>query len=237
VTNGGAASVHVYDGGSLKLLHELKVAEDPDNLRFDPAGDRVYVGHGSGKTGAIGVIDPVKPSLVQNIPLDGHPESFQLESRGPRIFVNVPSARHVAVIDRVKGKVVATWRVDGRDNFPMALDEEHRRLFIACRTPAKVLVFDTTSGKTVASFATVGDADDLFYDAEARRIYVIGGGGSVMIVHQDDPDRYSPRASAATAPGARTGLFVPAHHALYVAAPRHLTQPHRLLVFDADTRK
>ena len=48
-----------------------------------------------------------------------HPEAFQLEKNGRRIFVNVPNSRHVAVIDRDKGEVIARWKTDlAFANFP-----------------------------------------------------------------------------------------------------------------------
>src|SRR5438270_138810 len=82
---------------------------------------------------------------------DGHPESFQLEKNGNRIFVNVPTAGQIAVVDRVKREVIAKWPLVGaQSNFPMAIDEDHHRLFVGCRKPAKFLVYDTETGKPVA---------------------------------------------------------------------------------------
>jgi hypothetical protein len=91
--------------------------------------------------GALGVIDPVTMRLTGSIRLKNHPESFQLEYDGPRIFVNVPDAKQIAVVDGVAGKVLATWPLeDVRANFPMALDEKQHRLFVGCRQPARLLV-------------------------------------------------------------------------------------------------
>jgi len=97
------------------------------------------------------VIDPEKAAKVAEINLDAHPESFQLEKSGNRIFVNVPGANEIEVVDRKKRQVLAKWPVtDAKSNFPMALDEAHHRLFVGCRKPAKVLAFDTETGKVVA---------------------------------------------------------------------------------------
>src|SRR6185437_6637131 len=143
-----------------------------------------------------------------DIELAGHPESFQLESTGSRIFVNVPNAQQIAVVDRKKGNVVATWELgEMRANFPMALDEVNHRLFVATRRPAALLVYDTESGKRVASLPIDGDADDLFFDAEHKHIYAICGQGVVDVIRQQDADRYAIIAKMATAAGARTGLF------------------------------
>src|SRR6266853_2059185 len=121
---------------------------DADNIRYDAGARKVYVGYGYG---ALRALDPATGDSSGDIRLAGHPESFQLETRGPRIFVNVPPARHVAVVDRAKQAVVATWDVPGAEsNYPMALDEPGRRLFVGARRPAVLLVYDIDSGKVVA---------------------------------------------------------------------------------------
>ena len=163
---------------------------------------------------------------VAEIALSGHPESFQLEANGTRIFVNVPDANHVAVVDRVKRAVVATWPIgDAEANFAMALDEPGRRLFVATRLPSLLLVYDIDSGRVIAQLPIGKDADDLFFDAARKRLYVICGEGRIDVVRQVDPDHYSIEASVGTAPRARTGLFVPEDGRLYVAAPAAADAP------------
>src|ERR1043166_4093030 len=94
-------------------------------------GEGIDVGYGSG---ALGIIDVGSGLKSGSIPLAGHPESFQLEQDGPRIFVNVPAANQIAIVDRIKKQVVSTWLLDGAHaNFPMALDEANHRLFVGCR--------------------------------------------------------------------------------------------------------
>src|SRR5205807_7571226 len=104
---------------------------------------------------------------------------FQLERHGNRVFVNVPSAHQVAVADRESGKVIARWEIAHRGNFAMALDDERRRLLIACREPARLLMLDTQTGKQVADVECVGDCDDIWLDRDTRRVYLTGGEGFV----------------------------------------------------------
>jgi hypothetical protein len=118
----------------------------------------------------------------------------------------------------------------------MALDEEHHRLFIGCRKPAKLLVLDTDNGKTVAAVDCVGDTDDIFYSAEMRRIFIVGGEGVVTAVQPINPDRYAPAGQIATATGARTGFFVPTSRTLYVAAPKRDGQACQLHLLQAEPR-
>jgi hypothetical protein len=86
------------------------------------------------------------------------------------------------VIDRQARKLIKKLTLNGaRANFPMALDEADRRLFIGCRSPAKLLVMNTETGQTIATVEIVGDTDDLFYDAANKRIYVSGSEGEITV--------------------------------------------------------
>jgi len=148
-----------------------------------------------------------------------------LEKHGRRIFVNVPNAGHVAVIDRDKGEVTATWKTDGESaNFPMAFDEANHRLFIGCRMPSKLVVLSTESGDVVASVDISGDPDDVFYDSRRHRIYAICGAGKIDIIEQTDANIYKALTKVDTANGARTGLFVPERDALFIAVPHRGAQ-------------
>ncbi len=114
----------------------------------------------------------------------------------------------------------------------MALDESQHRLLIGCRAPARMLVIDTESGKQTASVEIVGDTDDLFYDAARKRVYVIGGQGFLDTFEQKDADHYAHLDHIATAPGARTGLFVPDWGKLFVAVPHRGAQRAEVLVYE-----
>jgi len=115
-----------------------------------------------------------------------------LEKAGTRAFVNAPDRKEIEVVDLAKNSVVAKWPVTSAlKNYPMALDEAHHRLLIGCREPARMLVFDTQTGKQTASVDIVADTDDLFFDARRGRVYVIGGGGSVDVFEQKDDDHYT----------------------------------------------
>ena len=229
VANGSANRVDILDGSSLARIQSVEGLNDADNLRYEAGARKVYVGYGNG---ALRALDPATGGSLGDIRLAGHPESFQLETRGPRIFVNVPPAPHVAVVDRTKRAVVATWDVPGAEsNYPMALDESGRRLFVGARKPAVLLVYDIDSGKVVAKQPIGGDTDDLFFDPERKRLYVICGEGRIDIVRQDGPDHYSLEGTVRTAPRARTGLFIPEEARLYVAAPAIGTSPAGLLAY------
>jgi len=216
VANGRSGRIDVFTGSGLAATEHVGGLGDVDNLRYDAASRQLYAGYAR----AIAAIDARTAKQLREIKLAGHPESFQLESMGPRMFINVPSSGQIAVVDRSNGTVLATWAVGAQKaNFPMALDEADRRLFVATRRPAALIVYDTDDGRQVANLPIGGDADDLFFDAARKRVYAICGQGMVDVVQQRDPDHYLATARVTTAPGARTGLFAAHRDALYVAVP------------------
>jgi DNA-binding beta-propeller fold protein YncE len=190
------------------------LGDDADNIRRDPITRRIFVGYGNG---GIAVFDP-DGNKVGDIRVDAHPESFQLEKSGPRMFVNLPRSQKVAVIDRLKSAVMTSWPTDdAQSNFPMALDEADGRLFIVCRKPAVLLVLDTRSGAVVEKLPTVGDSDDVFYDQQRKRIYVSGGEGAIAVYQQKGANQYNEIARLEAVKGARTSLFVPQLGRLFLA--------------------
>ena len=232
VTNGDGDTLDIYDAQSLKLLNQVVLGDDPDNVRFDATTGYAYVGYGTGNESALGVVDVRTGTKVADITLSGHPESFQLEDGGQRIFVNVPTARHIAVVDRNKGSVVETWPLsNATENFPMALDEGNHRLFVGTRSLAKLLILNIDTGKTITSLDSSGDADDIFYDTQNERIYVSGGEGAISVFEQTDPDNYSLIDKVDTAEGARTSLFVADSGTLYVAVPHRGSQQAEVRAF------
>ncbi|HXE53982.1 MAG TPA: PQQ-binding-like beta-propeller repeat protein [Tepidisphaeraceae bacterium] len=232
VANGKDGSCRIFDDRSFQQVGLVDLKDDADNIRYDAASRRFCVGYGDG---GLACIDPETGKQLADVKLDGHPESFQLEARGRRIFVNVPTAHQVAVIDRDRLRIVAKWPVKGAAaNFPMALDETDHRLFIGCRSPARLLVLDTQTGKLLASAPIVGDTDDLFYDLKHKCIYVSGGEGKITIVRQETTDRYAVAGELTTIPGARTSFFVPDAGTLYLAVPHRGTQRAELRVFKTE---
>src|SRR5436190_8705504 len=222
VANDKGGICKIYDGKSFQAVAQLDFKDDADNVRYDSATKKIYVGFGSG---GIGIVNAADGKQVGSIKLTAHPEAFELEKNGKRIFVNVPNSRHVAVIDREKGEAINKWKTDlAFGNFPMALDEANHRLFVGCRLPSKLVVLNTESGDVVAKIDISGDPDDVFYDRKRHRIYAICGAGKVDIIEQTDPNTYLASAKVNTADGARTGLFVPEGDTLFVAVPHRGSQ-------------
>lgn len=223
-------TVKMFDGTSLQLLKTIEYGDDADNLRYDSSRQRVYVGYGDG---ALAELD-TEGQKVAETKLSAHPESFQLEKNGPRIYVNLPKSRQIAVVDREGHSVVTTWGTGmSLANYAMALDEANHRLFVATRFPARLLVMETGSGKTVQKLSAVGDCDDIFFDQARKRIYATGGEGAISVFEQQDPDHYREVIRVPTMKGARTSFFSPELGRLYVAVRRQGSTPAMIQIFEA----
>jgi DNA-binding beta-propeller fold protein YncE len=230
IANGQGDGVRTIDATDYRTVKAIALGDDSDNVRYDAAAKRLYVGYGSG---ALAAASPADGTVSGRAQLAGHPESFQLERSGLRIFVNVPTAGHIAVVDRAAMKVTATWPVTGAaSNFPMALDEAGHRLFIGCRRPARLLVYDTSTGKEIGAVDIVGDTDDLFHDAARQRIYVSGGDGFIDVLDARQSTALTRVARVSTPAGARTSLFVPGQGRLYLAVPHRGAQRAEIRVYE-----
>lgn len=228
VANANDGTVRLYNGKSLAQFKVISYGSDADNIRYDAGTGHIYVGYGEG---ALGELDQ-DGNRLSDIKLDAHPESFQLEKNGQRIFVNLPDSRKIAVVDRKARKVVAEWPMgDLQKNFPMAFDEADQRLFVVTRQPPRLVVIDSQNGHQVTNLPAVGDCDDVFFDAQRKRIYATGGEGAITVFEQQSPDHYVERARISTRAGARTGIFSPDLNHLYLAVPRRGGQPAELRVY------
>ena len=215
VASAGDGSVRLFRGGDFSPIGAVDLGDDADNVRLDTATGRLIVGFGGG---GLATLDPARASLVGRIGLPAHPEGFQLDPHSHRAFVNVPEARQIAVVDIATGRQIATWRAPGlAANFPMALDPSGGAVATVFRRPPRLVLLDAVSGAVTARLETCGDADDVFFDARRRRIYISCGEGVVDVLRQD-PTGYRELGRVRTGAGARTSLFVPELDRLFVAA-------------------
>lgn len=191
-------------------------------IKYDSSEKRVYVGYVkyfswlSAETGEKG----------PEIELSGRPESFVLEDNGKRAFINIAKRGEVQVVDRTTAKVIATWTLkDAKGNYAITADQSAGgtgRLFIAARDPAVLIVLDMKDGREISRHEIAGDADDAWYDAPGKRVYVScgGGGGKVAMILQKSADEYTVEHMEATNAGASTSVLIPERRKLIVGAPK-----------------
>jgi len=235
VASGRGGDLEIFSGEDYSRVARVPGLDDADNVRRDEAGGpgRVIVGYGDGALAGIDV-GAGDARLAWSVPVPAHPESFQLEARGRRAFVNTPGAGGLQVVDRTSGneRVLAGWSLgDSGANFPMALDEDDARLFVGCRRPPKLLVIDTTSGSRVAELEICGDTDDLFFDRKRERLYVSCGEGFIDVIDRLSTDEYRHRERIRTRAGARTSYFSAGKDELYLAVPAREGQEAEIRVY------
>ncbi|TMH83526.1 MAG: hypothetical protein E6H49_02170 [Betaproteobacteria bacterium] len=219
VVSDHGGKLRFYDGRSFDLLKTVDFGANADNLRYEPDEKRVYVGYGAG---AIAMLDPgTMERLPKEFKLGSHPESFQFERKGSRIFVNLPDQEAIGVIDRGTGAVVK-WEVKGAaTNHALAFDETSQRLFSAALQPGKLWVIDSSSGRIVGTVRIVLGVDDIWFDAGRKRILASGHAGFVSVIQQKDPDHYELVANVPTAVGGGTSFYLKTRtsEGLYVGVP------------------
>jgi DNA-binding beta-propeller fold protein YncE len=219
----------LFKGADLSPAGSIELGSDADNVRVDSKAGRIFVGHGDG---ALALLDAATHKSVGSVALKAHPESFQLDANTDRIFVNVPNADSIDVVDRISGKRIASWPTANRSaNFAMALDQAHQRVLVAFRRPAELGVFSAADGSPVASVRTCNDIDDVFVDSKRDRTYISCGEGFVDVRATEGSSSYRSIGRIATAVGARTSLYVPELDRLLLAVPAKFTTAAAIWVF------
>jgi hypothetical protein len=228
VANAGDGSVRLFQGADLSPAGRIDLGDDADNIRVDARANKLY-----GK-GAIAIIDPVKRVKIGDVPLDAHPEGFQLDGAGTKIFVNVPTARQIAVVDIALGKVTKTFPMrDARSNFPMAIDHENERVLSVFRSPARLIAVAMRDGSVQASVDICGDADDVFVDSRRHRVYVSCGEGFIDVI-AGSGTQYVRIGRVTSAAGTRTSLWVPELDRLFLAVRGAGVESPAIWVFPAE---
>jgi DNA-binding beta-propeller fold protein YncE len=239
VDDGGPNQVEIFDGTSFKLLGTIPMGAHADVSVYDPGSKLFYVGNGGRQAKeeytSISVVDTTADKKVGDIKIDGDRiESVRLEQKGPRMFVNVYYKGDVAVVDRTKQTVIATWSYsqEGKNFGSMAFDEPDHRLFVHARDPGKVLVIDSDSGKLVTSLPCQGDYDDAIYDSATRRLYLIGTPFLKVWQKSSEGDRFDILGQVPTAFHSITGFLVPSLNRLFIAVNHHGTTDAVVQVYD-----
>jgi hypothetical protein len=229
VACGGDGQIRLFSAADFASLGAIALGDDADDVAPVPGSAAVAVGFGQG---GLALIDPARRAVAATVTLPAHPEAFRIDAGGVRAFVNLPDAHQIAVVDLGARRQIAAWTVPGlHGNFPMVLDPDDATLAVVFRSPPALVLLRVADGAVIARQPACSDADDAFFDAKRLVFYVSCGAGSVDVFRRDRAS-LSRIARIATAPGARTSLFVPGIDRLFVAAPAPLpgAAPARILV-------
>jgi hypothetical protein len=224
VTDSGDGLSKIVDGTTYAVVGTVKLTPGADTLSYDASRDRLWIVTGGKNATAklkettVSEVDPATGRRVGDLTFDtDFTEAIAFEQKGKRAFVNVTGKHYVAVVDKDSRKVIARWPVkEGENNAPIALDEDHKRLFVVTRKPFKLVVLDTDSGRTVASFDAPKRTNELIFDARNRRLY-LAGDDYVAVFRQKGADDYEEVARVPSAHGAKTAILVPEAERLFVA--------------------
>jgi hypothetical protein len=214
----GSGLFNVFDGESYKIVKTLRFKDDADNVRYIPATHLAYVAHAEKM---LGVIDASTYDLKADIKLPDTAEGFEKEARRPRMYVNIPGANLVAVIDTDKNEVTHTYPTTmATGGHPLALDEASRRIYVGCHKKPMVLILDTESGKEISGVDIAGGVDDIWLDARRKRLFASCGDGGLVVLKVVDADHLEPVESIETPKGSRTCFYAPETGRLFLAVPR-----------------
>ncbi|MGO8786246.1 MAG: hypothetical protein ACLQVL_02530 [Terriglobia bacterium] len=240
VIDGEPGLIRIYDGRDYHPLQTVTLLADADSLGYDPTAKLAYVTNGG--RGAkldytlLSAVDTNTGERAGDIKVStGVLEALAIEISTSKIYINLTRDNQVAVLDREKRTVLATWPITrGKRNIAIALDEDHHRLFVGCRNSdmgGSIVVIDTQTGKEIGVLPIGGWVDYLAWDPLSKRIYASCGTGYVYVFQQRKPDHYDLAGKAETAVMAKTALLVPELHRLFVAVPHIGGGSARILVF------
>ncbi len=215
VASGSTGDCIFYNATTFQKVASVHLAGDADNIRYDAIDRKMYVGYGKG---GMAMIDPATHKQIGDVKLPAHPESFQLDKKNNRLYVNLPDDHSIAVIDLKSFKVVDTWKINKlRANFPMTLDTATNHVIVGFRHPAVLVVYDGKTGNEITRNDLVDDVDDVFCDAAKQLVLASGGGGFINIFQKASGSTYKLVANIASRDGARTSFLVPSLRTFFVA--------------------
>lgn len=229
VTRSEENKVDVFDPTNLQLLQSIPVADDADAIVYDPSNSLVYVANGDAHLATL--IDPKKRTTAGTISLPGKPEYPALDSKTGLLYQNLADVSAVAAISLAQRSIVGQWSLAPCEGpTGMAIDSEHRRLFVVCSRNAMLVVFDLEGHKVTSSMSIGGGPDVVAFDAGLHRIYSAGKGGKLTVIQQDGPDVYRPLDLIRTHYGAHTLVVDPVSHRVFVGYASLFNHP-RIAVF------
>jgi DNA-binding beta-propeller fold protein YncE len=217
VTGSGDSSVTMFDLTTLKVLGAVKAGAGADALIFDEASGHALSFNGGGNSAT--VIDGRTGTSVATIPLGGRPE-FAVSDGAGKVFVNIEDSSAVDEIDSRTNRVVRRWSLAPCESpSGLAIDVAHRRLFSGCENKM-MAISDYAAGKVIATVPIGSGVDADRFDPGTGLAFSSNGEGSITVVHEDTPDKFSVAETVTTAAGARTMEIDRASHRLFTVTAK-----------------
>ena len=214
-SNGRANNVTIFDLKTLATIAEVATGRNPDAIVYDPASKLVFTMNGRDNNAT--AIDAEKGTVAGTVALSGRPEFAVADGRGT-VFVNIESKNTLTAIDSKQLTVKSNWDMPGCDGpTGLSMDREHRRLFSGCE---KVMaIIDADSGKTVADVPIGAGVDATAFAPPSGLAFSSNGeDGTLTVIHEDSPDKFSVVANVPTEAGARTMALDPDNGTVYLVS-------------------
>ncbi len=222
ISCGQSATVLVFDPATLAPRGKVAVGENPDAILFDAYSGRVFVFNGRSRDAS--VIDAASEKVVGTLPLGGKPE-FAVTDGAGRIYVNIEDKSEIAVIDARTLKLLARWPLaPGEEPTGLAIDLKRHHLFSVCGN-RRMIVLDAASGKILASVETGRGTDGCAFDPGLGWAFASNGEGTVSVVSESSPGKFTRLENVPTRAGARTIAVDPARHILWLPTADFGTTP------------
>jgi len=214
ISDGKASTVLVFDLKSMKVLNQVASPKGPDAIIFDPATSRIFAFNGESNSAT--VIDAASGKLAGTVDLGGGPEFAAADGNG-YVFNNLEDESLVLKINSRELKVEQRWPTApcARPS-SMAMDRADRRLFVGCRSKV-MAVMDADTGKVITTLPIGDHVDATAYDPDSKLIFNSNGEGTITVIRQDSPDKYSVAETIETLPRAKTMALDPKTHQLYLS--------------------
>ena len=217
VTASGDSSVTMFDLATLEVLGTVKAGAGADAMIFDEASGHAFSFNGVGNSAT--VIDGGTGTSLATIPLGGRPEFAASDGRG-KLFVNLEDSSEVVELDTKTNRVTRHWSLAPCESpSGLAIDVAHHRLFSGCENKT-MAVSDYTAGKVIATIPIGSGVDADRFDPGTGLAFSSNGEGSITVVHEDSPGKFSSVQTVTTAPGARTMELDRASHRLFTVTAK-----------------
>jgi len=201
-SNGRDFSVTMFDLNSLAVLGKLKLnARNPDAIEYDPVSKRVFAFNGGSASAT--AIEAGADTVIGSVPLGGKPEFAAADGKG-MVYVNLEDSSAVVAFDARTLQIVHRWPLaPGEEPSGLAMDREHRRLFAGCSNE-KLVVLDAGDGHVVSVLPIGKNVDGVAFDPKRQLVFSSNGEGTLTVIHEDGPDKYSVVETVPTQKGCRT---------------------------------
>ena len=214
-TSGADSTVTMFDLKTLKVLKRTKAAIDDDAVLFDPATGHIFTMNGDAKSSS--VIDAKTGDLMGNIDLGGGPE-FGVSAGDGKLYINIEDASEVVEVDAASMKVTRRWSIKPCESpSGLAIDRVHHRLFSGCRN-GTMGISDAQAGKLVTTVPIGRGVDACRFDEGTGLAFASNGDGTLTVIHEDAPDKYTVVGNVNTMRGARTMELDPVSHRLFTVS-------------------